>query len=135
MSLSTTDKLRRIEDWLTEPPVDLRPDSTDEEVRVISHRIIDEAIDRHLPLEGRSPLDLLMWLRADLSGHIWEHTFECRACGMHDACRVSCLAPTPDRWYTIGDPECPWRRTDADGEDRAVWDYLGAQQVPYKEVA
>lgn len=126
-----SDEIRYIQDWLTMPPADLRPDSTDEEVRALSWRIIDEAIDQHLPLEGRSPLEILMWMRAALSGHIWEHIFECHACGLHDTCRVSCIAPTPDRWYTMGDPECPWRRTDPYGEDIAVWEYRGVRQVPF----
>lgn len=37
----------RIEDWLTEPPKDLRSDSTDEEVWAIHQRIIEDAIARH----------------------------------------------------------------------------------------
>lgn len=129
--LFSENEIRYIQDWLTKPPADLRPDSTDEEVRAISHRIIDEAIDRHLPLIGRDLLEILLWMRAALSGHMWEHTFECHACGMHDACRVTCLAPTPDRWYTMGDPECPWGRTDPSGVDRAVWVLLTPVAVPF----
>lgn len=139
-SITPSDDIQHVNDWLTEPPAELRPDSTDREVWDLSDRVIVEAADRGLPLTGGSIVAILMWMRSDLSRSAWRHVFECRACseggemcgcGMRDACRVSCLAPTSDRWYTMGDPECPWRRTNANGEDRAVWKYLGALPVPF----
>lgn len=125
-----SDAIRYTQDWLTTPPADLRPDSTDKEVVALSHRIIDEAVDRGLPLWGSSPVCILLRMRSDLSGYVWKHTYTCDACGRHEACQVSCLAPSADRWYVVGDPECPWGRKSLNGEDIAVWKYRGAKQVP-----
>lgn len=124
---------RYIEDWLTSPPKDLRPDSTDEEVHDLAQRIISAAVKKRLPLEGESPVVLLMRMRAGLSGDVWEHTYECRVCDQkYGGCRVSCrtLSADPDR---VAPPRCPGGHTDEYGEDVACWDYLGALEVPIRK--
>lgn len=124
----SADRPRYIEDWLTAPPKDLRPDSTDEEVRELARRIITAAEREKASLEGESPEILLLRMRADLAGDVWEHTYKCHTCGKYRGCRVSCrtLSADPRRLAPL---QCLMGHTDEYGEDLAVWEYLGALQV------